>query len=176
MAYRDPAAFGLLIDVLVAASARHLVEQLKAGADVVQIFDTWAGILPPAEFDRWCVEPARQIVTQVRREVPGANVIGFPRGAGGSLARYVERVPVDGISIDWAAEPTFIRERIQSRVAVQGNLDPLALVAGGAALDGAVEGVLANYGAGRLIFNLGHGILPDTPIAHVEQMLRRVRQ
>ena len=175
MAYREPAAFARLIDVLVAASVRHLIEQLKAGADAVQIFDTWAGILPPTEFDRWCVEPARQIVTQVRQQVPDAKVIGFPRGAGGSLARYVERVPVDGISIDWTAEPAFIRERIQSRVAVQGNLDPLALVAGGPALDRAVDDVLANYGAGRLIFNLGHGILPETPIAHVEQMLRRVR-
>ena len=175
MAYREPAAFARLIDVLVAASVRHLIEQLKAGADAVQIFDTWAGILPPTEFDRWCVEPARQIVTQVRQQVPDAKVIGFPRGAGGSLARYVERVPVDGISIDWTAEPAFIRERIQSRVAVQGNLDPLALVAGGPALDRAVGDVLASYGAGRLIFNLGHGILPETPIAHVEQMLRRVR-
>jgi uroporphyrinogen decarboxylase len=175
MAYREPAAFARLIDVLGAASVRHLIEQLKAGADAVQIFDTWAGILPPTEFDRWCVEPARQIVTQVRQQVPDAKVIGFPRGAGGSLARYVERVPVDGISIDWTAEPAFIRERIQSRVAVQGNLDPLALVAGGPALDRAVDDVLASYGAGRLIFNLGHGILPETPIAHVEQMLRRVR-
>jgi uroporphyrinogen decarboxylase len=176
MAYRDPTAFARLIDVLVAASVHHLVEQLKAGADAVQIFDTWAGILPPTEFDRWCVGPARQIVTQVRQQVPDARVVGFPRGAGGSLARYVERVPVDGISIDWTAEPAFIRERIQSRVAVQGNLDPLALVAGGAALDRAVDDVLASYGAGRLIFNLGHGILPETPIAHVEQMLRRVRE
>jgi uroporphyrinogen decarboxylase len=176
MAYRDPAAFARLIDVLVEASARHLVEQLRAGAEAVQIFDTWAGILPPAEFDRWCVEPARQIVSQVRQQIPGAKVIGFPRGAGGSLGRYVDCVPVDGVSIDWTAEPAFVRERVQSRVAVQGNLDPLALVAGGAALDRAVDDVLANFGAGRLIFNLGHGILPETPIAHVEQMLRRVRQ
>jgi uroporphyrinogen decarboxylase len=176
MAYRDPAAFARLIDVLTVASSRHLVEQLKAGADAVQIFDTWAGILPPAEFHRWCVEPARQIVAQIRQQVPGAKVIGFPRGAGGSLAHYVQRVPVDAVSIDWAAEPAFIRERVQSRVAVQGNLDPLALMAGGAALDHAVEDVLANFGAGRLIFNLGHGILPETPIAHVEQMLRRIRQ
>ncbi len=176
MAYREPAAFSHLIDILVAASSRHLVEQLRAGADAVQIFDTWAGILPPAEFERWCVEPAQRIVAQVRQQVPGAKVIGFPRGAGGSLARYVEQVPVDAVSIDWTAEPGFIREHIQSRVAVQGNLDPLALIAGGAALDRAVDAVLANFAAGRLIFNLGHGIQPETPIAHVEQMLRRVRQ
>ena len=176
MAYREPAAFAHLIDILVSASVRYLVGQLQAGAEVVQLFDTWAGILPPREFERWCIEPASRIVAQVRQQVPNAKFIGFPRGAGGSLATYVDRVPVDGVSIDWAAEPAFIRERIQSRVAVQGNLDPLALLAGGAALDRAVDDVLANFGNGRLIFNLGHGILPETPIAHVEQMLRRVRR
>jgi uroporphyrinogen decarboxylase len=176
LAYRDPAAFRRLIDVLISASVRHLVEQLKAGADAVQIFDTWAGVLPPAEFDRWCIEPAQQIVTQIRRQIPEARIIGFPRGAGASLARYIDRVPVDAVSINWAAEPKFVRDCIQPRVAVQGNLDPLALVAGGAALDRAVDDVLTNFGAGRLIFNLGHGILPETPIANVEQMLRRVRR
>ena len=176
LAYREPGAFARLIDILVAATVRHLVGQLQAGADVLQLFDTWAGILPPAEFARWCVEPARQIVDQVRQQVPGAKFIGFPRGAGGSLASYVDRVAVDAVSIDWAAEPSFIRERIQSRVTVQGNLDPIVLLAGGAALDRAVDHILANYGSGRLIFNLGHGILPETPIAHVERMLRRVRQ
>ncbi len=176
LAYREPDAFARLIDILIAATVRHLVGQSQAGADVLQLFDTWAGVLPPAEFSRWCVEPARQIVEQVRREVPGAKFIGFPRGAGGSLASYVDRVAVDAVSVDWAAEPCFIRERIQSRVAVQGNLDPIVLLAGGAALDRAVDDILTNYGNGRLIFNLGHGILPETPIAHVEQMLRRVRQ
>ncbi len=175
-AYRAPDAFAHLIDILVAASTRYLVGQLRAGAEALQIFDTWAGILPPREFERWCIEPASRIVTQVRQQVPGAKFIGFPRGAGGSLAAYIDRVPVDGVSIDWTAEPRFIRERIQSRVAVQGNLDPLALLAGGAALDRAVDDVLANFGGGRLIFNLGHGILPETPVAHVEQMLRRVRR
>jgi len=97
------------------------------------------------------------------------------RGAGALLPAYVEATGVNAVSIDWAAEPSLIRERVQNRVAVQGNLDPLALIAGGAALDRAVDDVLANYAAGRLIFNLGHGIQPETPIAHVEQMLRRVR-
>jgi uroporphyrinogen decarboxylase len=139
------------------------------------MFDTWAGILPPAEFERWCTEPARRIVTELRRQIPGARVIGFPRGAGASLAAYVDRVPVDAVGIDWTADPAFVRDRIQSRVAVQGNLDPMALLAGGAALDRAVDDVIANFGNGRLIFNLGHGILPQTPVAHVERMLRRIR-
>jgi uroporphyrinogen decarboxylase len=111
----------------------------------------------------------------VRKKAAGARIIGFPRGAGALLPSYVERTGVDAVSIDWAAEPSLIRERVQNRVAVQGNLDPLALIAGGAALDRAVDDVLENYAAGRLIFNLGHGIQPETPIAHVEQMIRRVR-
>ena len=175
MAYRHPDAFAEIIDVLVENSVQYLLSQLKAGADVLQIFDTWAGVLPPREFFRWSVEPTKRIVAGVRKQVPDAKIIGFPRGAGALLPGYVESTGVDGVSIDWAAEPALIRERVQTRVAVQGNLDPLALIAGGAALDQAVDDVLANYARGRLIFNLGHGIQPETPIAHVEQMLKRVR-
>jgi uroporphyrinogen decarboxylase len=175
MAYREQEAFARMIDILVTVSSRYLTEQLRAGADAVQIFDTWAGVLPPAEFARWCVEPVRRIIANVRGEIPEAKIIGFPRGAGASLGAYVESVPVDAVSIDWTAEPAFIRERVQSKVAVQGNLDPLALLAGGAALDRAVDGILQNFTAGPFIFNLGHGILPETPIAHVEQTLRRIR-
>jgi uroporphyrinogen decarboxylase len=161
--------------VLVENSILYLVSQLKAGADCLQIFDTWAGVLPPREFARWSIEPARRIVEGVRKEFPDAKIIGFPRGAGALLPSYVDATGVDGVSIDWAAEPSLVRERVQNRVAIQGNLDPLALIAGGAALDRAIDDVLANYARGRLIFNLGHGILPETPIAHVEQMVRRVR-
>jgi len=175
MAYREPQAFARMIDILVAVSSRYLVAQLTAGADAVQIFDTWAGVLPTAEFERWCVAPVRRMVENVRREIPGARIIGFPRGAGAALTRYLDAVPVDAVSIDWAAEPSFVRAQVQSRVAVQGNLDPLVLLAGGAALDRAVDDILQNYGQGPLIFNLGHGILPPTPIAHVEQTLRRIR-
>ncbi len=175
LAYREPEAFAKIIDVLVENSIQYLLGQLAAGADALQIFDTWAGILPPREFQRWSVEPTRRIVEGVRAKVPDAKIIGFPRGAGAQLPHYVERTGVDGVSIDWAAEPSLIRERVQSRVAVQGNLDPLALIAGGDALDRAVDDVLANYAGGRFIFNLGHGIQPETPIAHVERMLARVR-
>jgi uroporphyrinogen decarboxylase len=111
----------------------------------------------------------------VRAKVPGAKIIGFPRGAGALLPGYIEATGVDAVSIDWTAEPSLIREKVQNRVAVQGNLDPLALIAGGDALDRSIDDVLTNYASGRLIFNLGHGILPETPIAHVEQMVKRVR-
>jgi len=175
LAYRHPEAFQEIIDALVENSIHYLVGQLKAGADVLQIFDTWAGVLPPREFQRWSIEPTRRIVAGVRAKVPDAKIIGFPRGAGAQLPGYVDATGVDAVSIDWAAEPSFIRERVQSKVAVQGNLDPLVLIAGGAALDRAIDDVLENYARGRLIFNLGHGITPETPIAHVEQMIRRVR-
>ncbi len=174
-AYEQPRAFAKLIDRLVENSVLYLEKQLEAGVDCIQLFDTWAGVLPPEEFARWCIEPAERIVRELRRKVPNARVIGFPRGAGHLLGDYVDRVPVNAISIDWMADRKFVRERVQSRVAVQGNLDPLALLAGGVALDRAIDAILRDFGDGRLIFNLGHGILPATPIAHVEQMLKRVR-
>jgi uroporphyrinogen decarboxylase len=174
-AYRQPEDFAALIERLVQASAVYLVQQLKAGAEAVQLFDTWAGVLAPEEFERWCVQPARKIVEQVRREVPDAKIIGFPRGAGTNLPSYIDNVAVNAVGLDWAIDRDFAREKIQSRIPVQGNLDPLALLAGGAALDRAVDATLAAFSARPFIFNLGHGILPETPIAHVEQMLKRVR-
>jgi uroporphyrinogen decarboxylase len=175
LAYREPEAFAALIDILVEASSDYLGRQLEAGVDAVQIFDTWAGVLAGEEFDRWCVEPAKRIVANLRQRRPGAKIIGFPRGAGTSLRRYVDQVPVDAVGLDWMIDRAFARDEIQTRRAVQGNLDPLVLLAGGAALDRAVDDVLATFAAGPFIFNLGHGILPETPIAHVEQMLARVR-
>jgi uroporphyrinogen decarboxylase len=176
LAYRDSTVFAALIDILVEASIDYLVEQFAAGVDAVQVFDTWAGVLGGQEFDRWCVEPMRRIVTGVRGRVPGARIIGFPRGAGSSLLRYVEHVAVDAVGLDWMIDRDFARDRIQTRRPVQGNLDPLALLAGGAALDRAVDEVLEAFAAKPFIFNLGHGILPETPIAHVERMLARVRR
>jgi len=175
MAYRHPEAFAKIIDTVVENSITYLLGQLAAGADVLQIFDTWAGVLPPREFQRWSVEPTKRIVEGVRRQAPDAKIIGFPRGAGASLPAYVAATGVNAVSIDWATEPSLIREKVQSLVAVQGNLDPLALIAGGDALDRSIDDVLADYAQGRLIFNLGHGIQPETPIAHVEQMVKRVR-
>jgi uroporphyrinogen decarboxylase len=174
-AYREPGAFAALIDKLVEASAAYLVRQLQAGADAVQVFDTWAGVLPAEEFVRWCIEPTRQIVDKVHESVPAAKIIGFPRSAGTMLARYVTEVAIDAVGLDWMIDRAFVRDHVQSRVPVQGNLDPLVLLAGGVALDRAVDVVLEAFAGAPFIFNLGHGILPDTPVAHVEQMLKRVR-
>jgi uroporphyrinogen decarboxylase len=174
-AYRDPVGFAQLMEILTTASADYLVRQFAAGVEAVQIFDTWAGILPPEEFLRWCAEPVERIVVELRRAVPQAKIIGFPRGAASSLVRYVDQVSVNAVGLDWTIDRSFAREQIQSRRPVQGNLDPLALVAGGSALDRAVDAVLAAFAHQPFIFNLGHGILPTTPIAHVDQMLARVR-
>jgi uroporphyrinogen decarboxylase len=175
LAYGDPETFATLIGRLVDASASYLIGQLQAGADAVQIFDTWAGILPAQQLRRWCIEPTQRIIARVRDRVPGAKVIGFPRGVGTGLLGYVEDVPVDAVGLDWTADPLFVRDQIQWRVPVQGNLDPLLLVAGGAMLDQAVDGILEAFCERPFVFNLGHGILPQTPIAHVERMLARVR-
>ena len=175
-AYGDPEAFAGLIDKLVDASASYLIRQLQAGVDAVQIFDTWAGVLPAEELARWCIGPTQRIIMKVRSHVPGAKVIGFPRGIGAGLLRYVEDVPIDAVGLDWTADLAFVRDQIQWRVPVQGNLDPLALLVGGAALDRGVDNVLEAFSERPVIFNLGHGILPQTPIAHVAQMLERVRR
>ena len=175
-AYRDPETFAALIDRLIEGSIEYLVGQLKAGAECVQIFDTWAGVLPPNEFERWCIAPTKAIVKGVRKQVPGAKVIGFPHGVGSKLPDYVMTTGINAVGLDWTVELDFARECAQNLVAVQGNLDPLALLAGGDALDREVDAVMAAFADGPFIFNLGHGILPETPIAHVERMLKRVRR
>jgi uroporphyrinogen decarboxylase len=174
-AYRYPEAFAELIDLLVSASTGYLVRQFEAGADAVQIFDTWAGILPASEFQRWCIEPLERIVAAVRKHIPEAKIIGFPRGAGTELSNYLTAVPVDAVGLDWMIELSFARDQVQKRRPVQGNLDPLALLVGGQALDFAVDATLEAFARGPFIFNLGHGVLPDTPIEHVERLVARVR-
>jgi uroporphyrinogen decarboxylase len=174
-AYEDPDGFGELIEKLVDASASYLIRQLKAGVDAVQIFDTWAGVLPVEEFRRWCIGPTQRIIAKVRREVLDAKVIAFPRGAGTALLHYVHHVPVDAIGLDWTVDPIFVRDQIDPRMPVQGNLDPLVLLTGGAALDRAVDMILEAFSERPFIFNLGHGVLPQTPIVHVERVIARVR-
>jgi uroporphyrinogen decarboxylase len=141
----------------------------------VQIFDTWAGALQANDFERWCVQPTKRLISKLRERKPGAKVIGFPRGAGKNIPRYVDETGVDAVSLGNEIDRAFAHDEIQSRVPVQGNVDPLALLEGGSALDSEVDAVLQAFGSGPLIFNLGHGILPQTPIAHVERMLKRVR-
>ncbi len=174
-AYRQPSEFAALIELLVEASASYLIRQFEAGVDAVQIFDTWAGILPDGEFQKWCVAPIARIVAAVRGSVPEAKIIGFPRGAGTKLQRYISGASVNAVGLDWMIDFTFARDQIQRQLPIQGNLDPLALRVGGAALDGAIDTILEAFAGGPFIFNLGHGVLPDTPVAHVERLIARVR-
>jgi uroporphyrinogen decarboxylase len=170
-----PEAMEHLIDTLAEASAEYLTAQIRAGADVVQIFDTWAGVLDDDGFERWSVQPTAEIVRHVKANEPNARIIGFPKGVGEKLEHYVAETGVDGISLDWSV-PLDQATRLQSRVAVQGNLDPAILVAGGDAQDEAVDAILDALAGGRFIFNLGHGILPETPVEHVARLVERVRR
>lgn len=171
---RQPEAFAALMDLLVEACARHCLAQVAAGAEAIQIFDSWAGALDGADFEAWSVGPIARLVERIRAEAPHVPVIGFPRGAGASIAGFVEATQVDGVSLDQGVPLGYARD-LQRSATVQGNLDPLRLVAGGAQLDAAVDRILEALGGGPFVFNLGHGITPDAPIAHVEQVLRRLR-
>ena len=174
-AYQHPDAFAKLIDLLVEASTGYLVRQFEAGVDAVQIFDSWAGVLPAGEFRKWCIEPTMRIVAGIRKRFPGAKIIGFPRGAGTELEHFVSAVPVDAVGLDWTVELGFARDRVQKSRPVQGNLDPLALLVGGSVLDCSIDAILEALCHGPFIFNLGHGVLPETPVAHVERLIARVR-
>ncbi|QKC94069.1 uroporphyrinogen decarboxylase [Mesorhizobium sp. NZP2298] len=173
-AYREPAAFQHLLQVLADHSAAYLIRQIEAGADVVQIFDSWSGVLDDASFDQFCVWPVAEIVRQVRAVHPDVPIIGFPKGAGARYRTYRQKTGVTGLGIDWTV-PLAAAKDLQRSGAVQGNLDPLRLVAGGKALSDGVDTILKALGDGPLIFNLGHGITPETPIAHVEAMVKQVR-
>ncbi len=173
-AYREPAAFQQLLRVLADHSAAYLIRQIEAGADVVQIFDSWSGVLDDASFDQFCVWPVAEIVRQVRAIHPDVPIIGFPKGAGARYRTYRQKTGVTALGIDWTVPLTAAKD-LQRSGAVQGNLDPLRLVAGGKALSDGVEAILKGLGDGPLIFNLGHGITPETPIAHVEAMVKLVR-
>jgi uroporphyrinogen decarboxylase len=174
-AYRHPDLFARLIDRLVEASAQYLRRQFAAGADAAQIFDSWAGVLPPAEFERWCVAPIAAIAAKVRAETPHARLIAFPRGAGTQLAKFGALAGIDAIGLDTATEPETAIAALPRRLTLQGNLDPLALVAGGRRLDEQIERVLSGFASRAHIFNLGHGIMPETPVDHVERLVARVR-
>jgi uroporphyrinogen decarboxylase len=174
-AYRHPDLFARLIDRLVEASAEYLRRQFAAGADAAQIFDSWAGVLPPAEFERWCVAPIAAVAAKVRAETPNARLIAFPRGAGTQLAKFGALADIDAIGLDTAAEPEAAIAALPERLALQGNLDPLALVAGGRRLDEEIERVLSGFAGRAHIFNLGHGVLPETHVEHVERLVARVR-
>lgn len=173
-AYREPEAMKKLLATLADYSADYLIRQIEAGADAVQIFDSWSGVLDEACFDAFCVEPVAEIVRKVRAAHPGVPVIGFPKGAGSLYGSYRQRTGVTGLGLDWTV-PLSQARALQAEGAVQGNLDPLRLVAGGKALSEGVDAILSALGSGPLVFNLGHGITPETPISHVEAMIGQIR-
>jgi len=175
-AYRDPKSFAQLLDMLAQIVAWHLLRQFDAGADVVQIFDSWAGGLPDKEFSDWVIAPNKQIVSLIRKARPDAKIIGFPRAATQTgYERYAAETGVNGISVDTSTSMRWAASALGEHVAVQGNLDPIALIAGGAALDGAIDGILRDTKGAPFIFNLGHGVLPETPVEHVARVVERVR-
>lgn len=174
-AYREREAFQQLIGVLVDASAEYLSAQIEAGADAVQIFDTWAGILPAAEFERWCIDPIVALIARLRLRHKNARIVGFPKSSH-KLGEYAARAKIDAVGLDSSVDPYWARKSFDSNLALQGNLDPLALMAGGEALESGVRTILSAFKGRPHIFNLGHGILPQTPISHVERLLELVRK
>ena len=175
LALENPARLQQLIDILVDASARYLLAQIRAGADVVKIFDSWAGVLDDAGFERWAVQPVRAIVERVRAVVPEVPIIAFPRGAGARLKDYARATGVDAVAVDWTMPMRLARQLVAEPTVLQGNLDPLRVVAGGRALDDGVDAILSAMKGRAHIFNLGHGITPDTPLENVARLVERVR-
>ncbi|HEX8400971.1 MAG TPA: uroporphyrinogen decarboxylase [Allosphingosinicella sp.] len=174
-AYRDPLAFREIIDAVAEMTVDYLSGQVRAGVEAVQLFDSWSGSLSPAQFEEWVIAPNAAIVSAFKARHPDVPVIGFPKGAGGKLGAYARGVKPDAIGLDETVDPAWANRELPAGLPVQGNLDPLALIAGGPALEAAVSRIISELSDRPHVFNLGHGILPDTPIAHVEQLLRLVR-
>ncbi|TFI59536.1 uroporphyrinogen decarboxylase [Sphingomonas parva] len=175
-AYADPQAFGEIVEAVAEMTVDYLSRQIEAGVDAVQLFDSWAGSLSPAQFERWVIAPTARIVSALKARHPGVPVIGFPKGAGGKLPAYARETGVDALGLDETVDPRWAAEMLPPDLPVQGNLDPLALIAGGEALASAVDRILLSFANRPHVFNLGHGILPDTPIPHVEQLIGLVRR
>jgi len=175
-AYADPKAFGEIIDAIADSTITYLSRQIEAGVEAVQLFDSWSGSLSPAQFERWVIAPTARIVAALHELHPDIPVICFPKGAGGKLPAYARETGADAIGLDETVDPIWAHANLPAGLPVQGNLDPLALIAGGESLDRAATTVLEAFADRPHIFNLGHGILQDTPIAHVERLLAHVRR
>jgi uroporphyrinogen decarboxylase len=175
MAYRDPGAFQAIIDAIVAVTIEYLAGQIAAGAEAVQLFDSWAGSLAPDQFERWVVAPNSAIADAIRMRHPGVPVIGFPKGAGSKLAAYARETGVDAVGLDETIDPLWAMRELPQGLPVQGNLDPLLLLAGGPALEQRARWILDAFAGRPHVFNLGHGIDKETPIDHVERLLAVVR-
>ncbi|MXP40191.1 uroporphyrinogen decarboxylase [Altererythrobacter soli] len=175
LAYRDPAAFQAIIDAIVAVSIEYLSGQIAAGAEAVQLFDSWAGSLAPDQFERWVIAPNSAIADGVKARHPGVPVIGFPKGAGAKLPAYARETGVDAVGLDETVDPAWAMRELPAGLPVQGNFDPLLLLAGGEELERRARAILRAFEGRPHVFNLGHGIDKETPIAHVERLLEVVR-
>ncbi len=175
LAYADPGQFGAIVERIEAVTVDYLSGQIDAGVDAVQLFDSWAGSLAPAQFEQWVIAPTRRLVGKLKRRHPGVPVIGFPKGAGGKLTAYARETGISAVGLDETVDPAWANKVLPPRMPAQGNLDPLALVSGGEALESAVRRILDAFAGRPHIFNLGHGILQETPVANVEQLMRLVK-
>lgn len=175
LAYRDPARLQHIVDRIVATSVEYLRGQIDAGAEAVQLFDSWAGSLAPDEFERWVIAPNAEITAQIKASHPDVPVIGFPKGAGAKLPAYASETKVDAIGMDETLDPAWVHAHLPADMPVQGNLDPLLVEAGGPALPERVRAIVGAFGDRPHVFNLGHGIGQHTPIAHVEELLAALR-
>ena len=175
LAYADPGKLHTILDLIATVTVDYLSGQIEAGVDAVQLFDSWSGSLSPAQFERFVIARTAWIVDQLKKRHPQVPVIGFPRGAGGKLGAYARETGVDAIGLDETVDPTWAQRELPDRMPVQGNLDPLALIAGGLALKEAVARILDAFSGRPHIFNLGHGIQQDTPLGHVEELMALVK-
>lgn len=176
LAYRDPGLMQALIDRIVAMTLDYLDRQIDAGVEAVQLFDSWSGSLAPAEFERWVIAPTARLVAELRARRPEVPIIGFPKGAGGKLIAYARETGADAIGLDETVDPVWAASALPPGLPVQGNLDPLVLIDGGDAMKSAVRSICAAFGDRPHLFNLGHGILQDTPVAHVEALIETVQR
>jgi uroporphyrinogen decarboxylase len=175
LAYRDPVLFGSLMRVVTEATIEYLAAQAEAGAEALMLFDSYAGVLPPLLFDRHVIAPAETIVAALRERCPGVPIIGFPRLAGSHVGRYAVETGVNAVALDTAAQPEIAAALVPETIALQGNLDPFALVAGGEAMQSQAQDICGALRHRPHVFNLGHGIVPQTPPEHVEALVRIVR-
>ncbi len=175
MLRENPALFEKIMRDVTDATVDYLLRQIEAGAEAVQLFDSWAGLLDTEEFEKWVMEPTKKITDKIHVKHPDMKIIGFPRGAGPHYAPYAKKTGIDGLGLDQAVSVEEARD-LQKILPVQGNLDPQILLAGGEKLDATIDHILENLSHGPFIFNLGHGIDKNTPVAHVEQMVRRIRE
>lgn len=175
LAYRDPGAFASLIDAIERATIDYLIGQIDAGVEAVQLFDSWAGSLAPDQFERWVIAPTARITAALHAARPGVPVIGFPKGAGGKLPAYARETGVDAVGVDETVDPLWAARELPAAMPVQGNLDPLLLLAGGEALERRSCAILDAFAGRPHVFNLGHGIGQFTPIEHVEKLIATVR-